>query len=215
MDGRRDPGKALAPMATDPPAPTPLRCLGGRPAPPDVRADIALLPTLSMDARRQIYRVLGPCLGEPVPETVDAQVDAFCRELRLDPVVVARVIKAGRFLLRQAAVADLSAADFSADLAGLGGGAEIDAALAPGYEAAKRFVRGEVARGALEDHGKLVERVAWRVERVTASHQGKNLDLPVVVLTLGYREGERHERVTLQLLPDALMELQAMCAQLL
>lgn len=203
-------------MATDAPAPMPpLRCLGGHSAPPDVCADIALLSTLPASARGQIYTVLGPCLGEPVPPSVDADVDRFCKDLALDPAVVARVIKACRFLLRQAAVVDLRAADFAADLAVLGDGGEMAEALGPGYEAAKRVVRAEIARGALLDHGKVVERVAWRVDHVTASHQGHNLDLPVIVLTLGYREGERQDRVTVQLLPDALLELQAMCARLL
>ncbi len=203
-------------MAPAPPAPPPpLRCLGGVPPPPDVAANLVVLASLPLPARRQIYRVLGPCLGEPVPEAVDVEIDRFCRELSLDAAVLARVLKASRFLLRRAAVIDLPAADFTADLVALGDSGAILEALAPGYEAAKRVVRSEIARGALDDHGKVVERVAWRVDHVTASHQGQGLDVPVVVLTLGYREGSRQDRVTLQLPPDALLELQAMCQRLL
>jgi hypothetical protein len=201
-------------MATEPPSP-PLRCLGGLPAPPDVVADIAVLSTLPLSARRQLYRVLGPCLVEPVPGSVDVEIDQFCRELSLDAAALARVMRASRFLLRQAAMLDLLAADFAADLAGLDDTGALHEALSPGYEAAKRVVRSEIARGALDDHGKVVERVAWRVDHVTASHRGRHLDVPVVVITLGYREGDRQDRVTLQLLPDALLELQAMCQQLL
>jgi hypothetical protein len=60
-----------------------------------------------------------------------------------------------------------------------------------------------------------VEGVSWRVEHVTASNRGQSLNLPVVTLTVAYREGERQDRITLQLLPDALQELQAMCQRLL
>jgi hypothetical protein len=201
-------------MATEQPTP-PLRCLGGLPPPPDVVADLGALASLPLPARRQIYQVLGLCLVEPVPEAVDVEIDRFCRALSLDAAVLSRVLKASRFLLRQAAVIDLAAADFAADLVTLGDTGALHEALVPGYEAAKRVVRSEIARGALDDHGKVVERVAWRVDHVTASHRGQGLDVPVVVLTLGYREGQRQDRVTLQLLPDALLDLQAMCQRLL
>ena len=110
---------------------------------------------------------------------------------------------------------NLDEADFAEDLARLGDGGEIRAALLPGYAMAMTALRGDMALGALADHGKVVDGVAWRVEHVTASNRGQGLDVPVVVLTLAYREGERRDRVTLQLLPDALVELQAMCARLL
>jgi hypothetical protein len=192
-----------------------LRCLGGLPAPPEIAADLAVLPTLPLSVRGQIYRVLGPCLDEPVPGSVDAQIAQFCRELSVDPAALARAIKASRFFLRRAAMMDLGAADLAADLAKLDGGGEIRAALMPGYETARTVIRGEIARGVIADHGKLVERVSWRVEQVTASNRGQGLNLPLIALTFAYREGERVERVTLQLLPDAMLELQEMCRRLL
>jgi hypothetical protein len=203
-------------MATDPPTQPPtLRCLGGLPAPPEIVADLAALPTLPPAAQRRIYEVLGPCLEEPVPASVDAQIAQFCRALSVDPAALARAIKASRFFLRQAATLDLRQAEIAEDLAKLDGTGEIRAALLPGYEAASRVVRSEIARGAIADHGKVVERVAWRVEQVTASNRGKSPSLSVVALTFTYREGERVDRVTLQLLPEALEELQTMCRKLL
>jgi hypothetical protein len=202
-------------MAIDPSAQTPLRCLGDRPAPPEILADLAVIATLPAPARQQIYRVLGPCLVEPVPESVDAQIDQFCKDLALDVAAVARAIKASRFFLRQAAALDLGEADFAGDLTRLGDEGAIREALSPGYEKARALLRAEIARGALADHGKLVEGVSWRVEHVTASNRGQSLNLPVVTLTVAYREGERQDRITLQLLPDALQELQVMCQRLL
>jgi hypothetical protein len=190
-----------------------LRCLGGQRASLEIGADLSLLPTLPLPALRQLYRVLGPCLGEPVPSSADAQIDQFCRELNVDVAALARVVRASRFILRQAAMQDLSEEELAEDLARLGDTGAIRAALSPGYDTVKTVVRGEGARGALADHGKVVERVAWRVDNVIASSRGENLSGPVAVLSLWYRDGERQDHVTLQLPPDALAELRALCAR--
>jgi hypothetical protein len=201
--------------AQTPAASPPLHCLGGLPAPAEIGADVALLTTLPPLARRQLYRVLGPCLGEPVPSSIDAQMDQFCREHAVDADVLARAIKAGRFLLRQAAMQDLREAELAEDLARLGDGGEIRAMLAPGYDMAKAAIRAEIERGSLVDHGKVVERVDWRMDSVTASNRGENLGLTVAVLTLTYREGARQGQVTVQLQREALTELRAMCDRIL
>jgi hypothetical protein len=204
-------------MSVDQPAEMPaaprLRCLGGQQAPPEVGADLAVLPMLPLAARRQFYRVLGPCLAEPVPNTMGATLDEFCREFHVDAEVLARVLKASRFVLREASIADLSEADLAKDLATLGDTGEITNVLSPGYEMVKQVVRAEVARGALADHGKVVERVAWRMDQVTSSNRGGNLSISVGVLTLWYRDGERLEQVTVQFPPDAQQELREMCAR--
>jgi hypothetical protein len=202
-------------MATDTPATPPLRCLGGLPAPPEIVADLAALPALPLPARRHFYRVLGPCLEEPVPATVDAKVAEFCAEHAADGAAVTRAIKASRFFVRHAALVDLGEAEMAEDLAKLDPGGEIVDTLMPGYEIARKLIRSEVARGTIFDHGKVVERVAWRVEQVTSSNRGQNLGFPMVALTLAYREGDRTDRITFQLLPEALQELQAMCQRLL
>jgi hypothetical protein len=174
-------------------------------------ADVALLSALPPAAHRQLYRVLGPCLGEAVPTSVDAQIDELCRELHVEAAVMTCAIRASRFLLRQAAMLDLSEAAFAEDLAALGDTGTVRATLAPGYDMAKQVIRSELTRGALADHGKVVERVAWRVDQVSASNRGDRLSIPIGVMTLVYRDGEREDRVTLQLPPDAMHELRAMC----
>src|SRR6185312_1659153 len=107
-------------MSVSPPRPMTaaprLRCLGGRELPPEVGADLAVLPMLPLAARRQLYRVLGPCLAEPIPSAIGAKIDEFCRELDVDPEALARVIRASRFVLREASLADLGEADLAADL---------------------------------------------------------------------------------------------------
>jgi hypothetical protein len=166
-------------------------------------------------ATRQLYRVLGPCLGERVPDGAERSIDQFCTDTGVSGAELARVLRACRFFLRQAAAFDLSATEMGEDLAALGDTGEIQAILLPGYEAAKSLVKGEIALAALADHGKLVEHVDWRVDRVTTSNRGEKLEVPVTVVTLRYREGELRSRITLQLLPAALRELRAMCDRLL
>jgi len=203
-------------MADPTPTPPPdtLHCLGGQPPPPEVRADLALLPRLPAPAQQQLYRVLGPCLGEAVPSSIEKAVEDFCRAFQIDDAALARALRASRFLLREAAARDLPAAAFIEDLARLGQGEALAEILMPGYEAAKAMVRREILAAALADHGKVVERVDWRVDQVVTSNRGEKLQLPVAVVTLSYREGDRRDRITLQLPPEALRELSAMCQRL-
>jgi hypothetical protein len=196
-------------------APLALSCLRGRAATPEIVADLASVARLPEPARRQFYRALGPCLAEPVPRAAEERLDQFCRDFQADGELVTRAVRACRFLLRQAAMIDLDAQRFVEDLKRLGDTGEIEESLLPGYDMAKKVVRDEIARGALADHGKVVERIGWRVDHVVSSDRGAKLKLPVTVLTLAYREGDRRDRITLQLTPSVLRELRAMCDELL
>jgi len=49
------------------------------------------------------------------------------------------------------------------------------------------------------------------VDNVTASDRGAKLNTTVVLLTLRYRDGNREERITFQLTPDAVRELKLFC----
>lgn len=204
-------------MMTEPtptPPSLPLQCLGGRPPPAEMSADLALLPRLPAPARRELYRVLGPCLSEPVPGSVEPALEDFRQAFQLDEGALARALRASRFLLRQAAMLDLPASAFAEDLGKLGHGEELAATLMPGYEAAKAMVRDELTSAVLADHGKVVERVDWRLDQVVSSNRGAQLGGPIAVVTLSFREGERRDRITLQLPAEALRELKAMCARL-
>lgn len=197
-------------------APLKLHALGGAAAPPGMAVDLQKILLLSASARQHFWEALGPSLREPLPPEIEAQLDHFCRAHASDDALLAPAIKACRFLVRRAAALDLSRALFAEDLAQLAGSApELAALLLAGYESGKAFVRREIVRGALLDHGKLLEGLDWRVERLTASNRGDKLDARVVSLTLRYREGERNERITLQMLPESIAELRAMCDALL
>lgn len=198
------------------PASIKLHCLGGSGAPPGIAEDLARLPELPATARQSLWEALGPCLVDPLDQQVEELLSRFCRVHRADDDRVAAVIKACRFLLREACSLDLSRALFAEDLARLSGpDAELAAILLPGYDAAKAQIRAEILRGSLADHGKLLEGIDWRVDYLTTSSRGDKLRIPVALLTLRYREGKRKKRVTLQLLPDAIKDLRAICDRML
>src|SRR5262245_53531987 len=96
----------------DPPSPArpppSLRALGGAAAPPAIEADLERVLALPPEARQGLWEVLGPCLAEPLTAEVEERLDRFCRAHQLASADLARAIKACRFLLRQAAAADLS-----------------------------------------------------------------------------------------------------------
>ncbi len=75
-------------------------------------------------------------------------------------------------------------------------------------------VRRQLLRGALIDHGNVLEGVDWRVDQVATSSRGGLLREPVGVITLRYRTGGKEERLTVQLVPEALHELQQACESL-
>lgn len=191
-----------------------LRCLRGHAPTPDIVADLEVVGNFPAPARQQLYRVLGPCLADPVPN-IEAQLDQFCLDFLISGPDLARAVKVCRLLLRQAAIVGLSAADFAKDLATIDDTGQLDAALMPGYDTAVQVVRAEILRGTFADHGKLVDRVSWRVDQISVSNRGDRIALPVVVVTLGYHEGGRRDRITLQMGPDQLRELRVMCDRLL
>lgn len=187
-----------------------LHCLGGSPVPAGVAEDLRGILALPTPVQERLWAVLGPSLPDPVPPSAGAEVARFCQAHGVREVDLAPSMRACRFLVRQAAAEDLSPALFLEDLMTLTGERRIGDMLMAGYDAAKKLVRGEIVRRSLLDHGKLLEGVEWRLDSVLASGQGKNLHVPVVVMTLSYREGERSDRVTLQLLPETLQNLREM-----
>jgi len=196
--------------------PARLHCLGGAEAPPEIPGDVRRVLKLSAIAKQCLWKVLGPSLNEAPPPGIDELVDQFCRAYDVSPDDLAPAIRGCRFLIREASRADLSTVQFAEDVAAVSGGSvELGAILLPGYEGAKVHLRREILRGALGDHGKLVEGITWRVDQVTGCDRGQGLRIPITLLTLRYREGDERGRVTVQLLPDAVRELRAACDKIL
>ena len=192
-----------------------LHALGGEAAPPQIVADLRVVLELPARAKEHFWEALGPCLKEPLPPEMEAHLTRFCEAFGVPDADLGNAIRACRFLLREASLRDLSRGAFADDVARLSGGSEeLSALLLAGFEAAKKVVRGEVLAATLADHGKLVESIEWRTDMVSSSSRGDRIQIPVVWLTLGYREGERRDRISLQLTPEAVQSLRRVCERM-
>jgi hypothetical protein len=193
-----------------------LNCLEGQPPPPAILADARIAAALPRPVRERFWEVLGRCLGDPLPDDLDARLDRFVAEVRVDGDALARAIKACRFLIRTASLGDVAPRAFADDLVALAGGApDLANLLMPGYERAKAQVRSDAVLRTVLDHGRVLEKINWRIDLLASSDRGHNLRLPVVTLTLHYREGTRRDQLTLQVLPDLVGELRAICNRVL
>lgn len=192
-----------------------LRSLQGKPAPTNLATDLRELTRMPEAARAALWSVLGPSLAEPLTAEAEGLLDAFCRTHRLRRAELSRPVKACRFLLREAARANLERAAFVQDLRALCGPDElIERFLVAGYDVACQVVRQEILQGTLADHGKLLMAVDWRLDSVQASSRGAKMRIPVAMLTLRYREGDQARRITLQVLPETLRQLTQALAEL-
>lgn len=208
MDG------SVASASPDPPLR--LYCLGGGEAPPELGADLRRLLRLPAEARHKIWQALGPSLAEKLAPETERLLDVFCAAYRVDDEDLARIVKACRFLIREAARRDVPAGALAEDLEALCPAEPLIKELVlAGYDPARAHLRGEIIKAALVDHGKLLVGVNWRVDAIQASERGSALQVPVAMLTLHYREGVETGRMTLQILPDMVRELKQACEKVL
>lgn len=192
-----------------------LFSLGGGAAPPDLAGDLRRLIRLPPEGLSNLWQVLGPCLAETVPPETEQLLDVFCSAYHISDDDLGRAIKACRFLVQSASRIDTPAELFAQDLAALCPDAPVIAeVLLAGYERAKAASRHAVATAALMAHGKVLVGANWRVDTIESSDRGGKIRLPVVMLTLQYREGPETGRITLQLLPDTMRMLKGICEQI-
>jgi hypothetical protein len=197
-------------------APPRLYCLGGGEAPPELGADLRRLVSLPREALEKLWQVLAPSLADSIAKETEDLLDVFCSAYGADPEELGRLIKACRFVIRNAAQRDVPAAAVSQDLDRLcPGDPLVRDLLMAGYGAARERIRHEIVKAAVSDHGKLLIGVKWRLDAIQASEGGMQLKMPVALLTLHYLEGSESGRVTLQVLPDMMGELKKVCEKVL
>lgn len=188
-----------------------LFCLDGARAPAELGPSLAQLLALPPLLRERLAEVLLPNL-EPLPEDqLDSRIARLCRRHDLNPDVAGPALKATVLLFRQAAMHALDSSQLAQDLAALGGSEELGELLVPLYEQARPDLRREAARATIAAHGKVLAGVEWRVDTLGSSSRGRQLNLPVAMLTFHYLDGERTDRITLQLLPDMVASLREIC----
>lgn len=193
-----------------------LRCLDGGCAPPEITADLGLVAALPEPARRALWTALGPSLQEPLVPAVETQLDEFCRKHGVSDGDLARVLKACRFLVREAAKRDLPLAVFLEDVAALAGAeSETSLVLAAGYEKARALLRRDMLGEALRAQGTVLTGIHWRLDSIRASSTGLRAGADVALMTLEYLEGGRADRLVLHLPLAEVEALKRACEEIL
>jgi len=196
----------------------PLRCLGGRPGPARLTADVGELLALPLAVKERFWDVILPYLHPAPTDEQAARVEALRGEHGLAAEALVGPIRAARFLIVEGARAGLDDDAFVADLSSLSRTVdvrEIVGILLPCFRRAAPPLRSEIVARTLADHGKLVSDVHWRVDRILGSERGSALDAAVAVLTFDYRDGARDDRVTMQFMPEQLIQLLRACEEML
>ena len=195
--------------------PLPLRCLGGRGAPPELLRDANLVTSFPSTAQRAFWMLLVPTLPDEPDPSLQGQLEAFARQHELGAEPLSRALRAHRFLLREAATRHLPKEDFAADLVDVAGGElpgrRLFEAIMPGYDLGCQSLMRERVGAALAAHGTLLERVDWRLDEMVlgphGSIDGARVGLPPCTPVAG----ARRDRLTLQVLPDTLERLETAC----
>lgn len=194
-----------------------LHCIGGRPAPFDIKFDLKELLLCAGAAGEAFWALLTPGLAEQPPPSLAAAMEKLCHDYQLTPDRVSRAMRVCRLLFREAARRNVGPALMAQDLQTVAprDAEALQRALLPRYEQLAPALRREVLYGALTDHGALLTGVTWRVDEMKLSQRGSDLQSAVALLTLTYVEGNQEKRVTLQALPDMIAQLRAMCEQVM
>ncbi len=144
-----------------------------------------------------------------------ARVGRAARRLEIDPEACARAVHTAGTLMQAAARQACNVVMFYADLEVLGGAPVLHDGLARVYEQKFPALRAEAIREAIEIHGWMLDGVDWRMDTIGSSSRAAKLEMPVAMVTFHYRAGSKFERLTLQMLPDMVAELHAVCGTLL
>ena len=191
-----------------------LHCLNGQAAPAEVLNGWKRFAELPEDALMGFWGRLAPVLINPADASCSTRLETFCRENDIPLERGRAAAQALELLLGRAAALDIDIERFRQDLAALSGDPSraTELVLAQ-YAGVKAELRKHIVVETLSDHGKLLVGVNWRVDKLTASERGVQLDTPVVFLTLIYRDGGNLDRITLQLTPDGMKDLQRFCSR--
>lgn len=185
-----------------------LRCLNGHPAPTPVAEGWRRFLQFPAAARSGFWDVLDPAIKDPANPRNMQRVQDFCNDHGLEKEEALAAVQSCDFLLRQAIVLNLTKQEFSQDLSALSEDRLEEAEIISShYDSVKTELRNAIIQMSLADHGKVLVGMDWRVDNITASDRGTQLDTSVVFLTLRYRDGDRLGRITLQLTPEALNQL--------
>lgn len=196
-------------------SPVRLRCLAGGAAPDEIVESASRVAKLTPGATAELGSVLRSVFSSPQAADLGQRLSRFSVANEIAEADLGHVIRACRFLVREASSMDLSVEDLEGDVISLfGEGRELVQQIVQAYEAARPALRRDLVVEALMKHGNVLEDIDWRVDVVTADRHAARLGVPVALVTLAYRDAKGPDRVTLQLTAEQLQRLQAMFAAL-
>jgi hypothetical protein len=189
-------------------SPIRLKCLNGGAVPAPIIDGWKTFLRFPNGGKRGFWNLLTPALIEPNAPSNPELLKRFCQEHKLSEEDVVNALRSCIFLLHQASSVNLGEDLFRQDLMALSvEDTEAPRIIISRYENTKALFRNAFAEGTLVDHGKVLVGLDWRIDNVTASDRGAQLNTSVIFLTLRYREGDRADRFTLQLTPQTLKEM--------
>lgn len=203
------PVHVAASAASDSP-PVRLRCLAGGAVPQDIVESASRAARLSGAAARELSPVLRPSVMVSMTPELAQRLNRYCAAHEIAEADLGHVLRVARWLIREASAIDLGAEDLTSDATTLfGEHAELIALLGREYDALRPALRKDLITDALVRHGNVLDDIDWRIDVVTTDRRAPRVGLPVAMVTLSYRNAEKAERLTLQLLPEQLQRLEA------
>jgi hypothetical protein len=196
---------------SDPNVTPPWHCFPAEGPPEGVIAGMRMLLGLPRGAQTNLWRVVR--IGLEEPETADQRqlLEGYAMRFDANPAHVAGAVAALQYMLRQAAVLNLSDTAFFTDVQTLSGTDRVAIELlAPHFLRVRNHLRLQLLENTLADHGNVLVGFDWRIDAVNVSNHGEMQNVPVVFLNLIYRHGEEaNKRLSLQLTPSAIASLKA------
>jgi hypothetical protein len=190
-------------------SPIRLRCLAGGALADDMLASARRLGKLSSAAVRDLGGVLRASVAPRATAELAQRLTQFCQTHQVPDADVGHVVRASRFLLREASAADLDNAGLESDARLLFEGSDDMATLLLAeYDAIKAVVRRELVEDALTKHGNVLIDVEWRVDVVASDRNVPRIATPIALVTFNYKTGDKSERLTLQITAEQLSKLQ-------
>jgi hypothetical protein len=185
-----------------------LQCLQGAPAPEIVVRGWEAFVAMPQDARDDVVELALRVFYAPEDPRWERERAELARRHSLAPRQIEIAVNGCGWLVERAAATNLPLQSFRDDVVALCGEApDAGQEFIQRYEGIRAELRQLITQRSLTDHGKVLVALEWRVDTVSASHRGAQLDTAVIFLTLRYMEAEEQKRITLQLTQPALHEL--------
>ncbi|MGE3164092.1 MAG: COMM domain-containing protein [Planctomycetota bacterium] len=185
-----------------------LHACAGNPPPPTILGGWDTFLALPSAARADFLALLDHGIRQPLDPSYQGALRQLCQAHALDEAATLAALHACEYLLRQASGLNIDRNALRQDLGALSGNDFSAAgAILERFDTFRPEFRRAIFQESLADHGKVLVGLDWRVDNLVNSDRGSQLHASVVFLTLRYRDGDRVDRISLQLTPEALQEL--------